>query len=115
MKRKGLREQEMDVECLNWPTAKVGHGDDDGGKEPWVDTYYCQCLFPSHRPSSNSPPPTTYSQKNHYIMRGLFNAVLTACALSIPFAQALPKISRSGKFLYDDTGKRFFIKVRLYL
>ena len=45
-------------------------------------------------------------------MRGLLKTVLTA-ALAFPLVNAaLPKISRSGKFLYDDSGKRFFIKVR---
>jgi hypothetical protein len=47
-------------------------------------------------------------------MRGLFTAVL-GIAFAIPFAQALPKVSRTGKYLYDDTGTRFFIKVSLLL
>lgn len=42
-------------------------------------------------------------------MRGLLNAVLTV-ALTVPFVNALPKVSRSGKYLYDASGARFFIK-----
>jgi hypothetical protein len=42
-------------------------------------------------------------------MRGLFTAVL-GVALAIPFAKALPTVTRTGKYLYDSSGTRFFIK-----
>lgn len=35
---------------------------------------------------------------------------LAACAL--PLASALPKIHAKGKYLYDESGNRFYIKVR---
>jgi hypothetical protein len=47
-------------------------------------------------------------------MRGLFTAVLSV-AFALPFAQALPSITRTGKYLYDSSGTRFFIKVGLWL
>ena len=63
---------------------------------------------------SSRPNLSPLSLKILIKMRGLFTAVL-GVALSIPFARALPKVSRTGKFLYDDTGTRFFIKVSLLL
>jgi hypothetical protein len=40
-----------------------------------------------------------------------FLRALTVAASLVPFASAaVSKISRSGKYLYDDTGSRFYIK-----
>lgn len=36
---------------------------------------------------------------------------LAACAL--PLVSALPKIHAKGKYLYDESGNRFYIKVRV--
>lgn len=43
-------------------------------------------------------------------MKGLLSAVIGA-VLVAPFANALSKITRNGKYLYDSSGTRFFIKV----
>lgn len=40
---------------------------------------------------------------------------LTFLIAAAPYVYALPKITRVGKYLYDDTGKRFFIKVGYHL
>ncbi|CAG7846799.1 1,3-beta-glucanosyltransferase gel4; AltName: Full=Glucan elongating glucanosyltransferase 4; Flags: Precursor [Serendipita indica DSM 11827] len=42
-------------------------------------------------------------------MKGLLTTLLSA-ALAIPFVHALPRVTRTGKYLYDESGKRFFIK-----
>ncbi len=45
-----------------------------------------------------------------------FLRALTVAASLVPFASAaVSKISRSGKYLYDDTGSRFYIKVSLLI
>lgn len=43
-------------------------------------------------------------------MKGLLSALLSA-VLVAPYCRALPKITREGKYLYDESGTRFFIKV----
>jgi hypothetical protein len=43
--------------------------------------------------------------------------IMRASAWALPFirlAAALPAITRSGKYLYDPTGARFYIKVLVY-
>lgn len=36
--------------------------------------------------------------------------LLTVLSGSLTSVQALPKISRTGRYLYDDSGTRFYIK-----
>jgi hypothetical protein len=43
-------------------------------------------------------------------MKGLLSALVGA-VLAAPYVSALSKITREGKYLYDSTGTRFFIKV----
>jgi hypothetical protein len=74
---------------------------DDGFKEAAALSL---CYF-SAFPSSPNKSLTLLSN-----MRSLFKTLLTA-ALALPLVQALPKVTRTGKYLYDDTGARFFIKV----
>lgn len=43
-----------------------------------------------------------------------FFCAITALALAVPLASALPKITRKGRYLYDESGARFYIKVGRY-
>jgi hypothetical protein len=36
---------------------------------------------------------------------------VAALALTAPFVSAISKITRTGRYLYDDKGDRFYIKV----
>lgn len=45
-------------------------------------------------------------------MKGLLGALVGA-VLAAPYVSGLSKITRNGKYLYDSSGTRFFIKVSL--
>jgi hypothetical protein len=43
-------------------------------------------------------------------LRLLFVALLALLAV-LPATRAIPQITRKGKYLYDESGSRFYIKV----